>query len=70
MSDTKRPGRPPLDANDDSTSVSLKVPAKLYEQVCQLADRQRIKPPELIRRAMRREVEAPDVSQQKGMTDG
>lgn len=62
MSDSKRPGRPPLDANDHTTSVSLKVPTKLYEQVCQLADRQRIATPEVIRRAIRREVENPDAS--------
>jgi hypothetical protein len=60
MSDPKRPGRPPLDAHDHSVPVSLKIPSKLYERTCQVADHQRIKVPEVIRRALVRAVDGHD----------
>jgi hypothetical protein len=49
---TRRRGRPPLDDDDESTSVHLRLPAKKYDELCERARIQRVNVPELIRREL------------------
>ena len=51
---TRRPGRPPLDRDDPSIKLSLRLPSKRYEALCRAATSQRTTVPELIRRSLAR----------------
>ena len=51
----RRQGRPPLDDNDPSVAISLRVPSKQYDALYERASRERVTVPELIRRALARE---------------
>jgi hypothetical protein len=51
-------GRPPLDPNDRSVSVHVKMSAKQYDDTYARARQERIGVPELIRRAMAEAREA------------
>lgn len=52
-----RPGRPPLSRNDPSTDVSVKMPASLYDRLYKRAADSRVSVPEVIRRAVARDLE-------------
>jgi hypothetical protein len=54
----KRPGRPPLDAEDPSVDVHLRLPAKQYDEAFERAQRERVTVPELIRRALQERKES------------
>jgi hypothetical protein len=51
--DAKRRGRPPLDRNDPSVTVSLALSARQYDEICRRASLARVSVPEQIRREMR-----------------
>ena len=51
---TRKPGRPPLDDYDPSTTVTLRVASKDYDDLYSRARRERISVPELIRRDLRK----------------
>jgi hypothetical protein len=53
VSPPKRQGRPPLDKEDPSVSVNVRVPGKLYDRMYERAQRERVTIPELIRRNLR-----------------
>lgn len=53
---TRRPGRPPLDAADPSTQMSLRLPSKHYDAVYRAASRERLTVPELIRQTIARRL--------------
>jgi hypothetical protein len=57
---TRLPGRPRLDDNDRSVSASVKMPGKQFDAVCQRALRDRVSVPEVIRRALDRELRDED----------
>jgi hypothetical protein len=44
------PGRPPLDEDDPSVSVSISMPSKQFLKYCQRAQREDVSVPEIIRR--------------------
>lgn len=46
------PGRPPLDDDDPSTSVTVKVPSKMYDYLYERSQRERVSVPEIIRREL------------------
>ncbi len=56
MEHRRRPGRPALDPDHASASINLTVSAKDYDAAYQRASRQRESVPELVRRALRREL--------------
>ena len=47
-----RPGRPPLDDDDESVPVSLKLPSKQYDDLWRQAQAQEVSVPEVIRRTL------------------
>jgi hypothetical protein len=49
----RRPGRPPLDDNDESVGVHVRLPSREYDAVYEKARRERVTVPEVIRRAVR-----------------
>lgn len=49
------PGRPPLDDEDPSVGVSVRMPSKQYDALHARASGERVSVPEIIRRAIRRE---------------
>jgi hypothetical protein len=54
MAESKRPsGHPPLDADDPSAQISVKLPSKQLADVCQAAQRERMTMPEWIRHTLR-----------------
>jgi hypothetical protein len=57
-SDTLRrgrgPGRPPLDDEDPSVHVGVRMPLKQYDDLAQRAIRERVSVPELIRRDLQK----------------
>lgn len=48
----KRPGRPALDEDDESTGVYVKLPSQQYDEMYQRATKERVSVPELIRRQL------------------
>ena len=44
------PGRPPLDDDDPSVSVSISLPSKQFDTYCKRAQREDVSVPEIIRR--------------------
>lgn len=50
MSHSRRPGRPPIDANDSSVRVGVTLPAKQFDELCRRALRQDVSVPEIVRR--------------------
>ncbi|MGH9309054.1 MAG: hypothetical protein ACRD1U_06760 [Vicinamibacterales bacterium] len=50
----KRRGRPPLDANDPSVPVQVRMPGREYDSVYERARRERVSVPEICRRALAR----------------
>jgi hypothetical protein len=44
------PGRPPLDEDDPSVSVSVSMPSKQFAAICKRAQREDVSVPEIIRR--------------------
>jgi hypothetical protein len=59
MPESKR-GRPPIRVGDTTTPVTVRVPSKDYDRVCERATRERVKPVELIRRSLSRLLEDED----------
>ena len=51
------PGRPPIDRDDPSVDVHLRMPSKLYDEAFERAQRGRVSVPEIIRRDMRQAAE-------------
>jgi len=51
---TRRPGRPPLDRADPSTTVCLSLPSKRYDALYRQAATRRVSVPELIRQSLSR----------------
>lgn len=50
----RTPGRPPLDDEDDSTGVYVRMPTRQYDQLYERVQRERLSSvPELIRRELR-----------------
>jgi hypothetical protein len=49
----RKPGRPPLDPADRSVVVSFRMPARVYDRVCERAAAARVTVPEILRRAWR-----------------
>ena len=49
----RQPGRPPIDDDDPSVPVNVKMPSKQYDEAFERAQRDRISVPEVIRRALR-----------------
>jgi hypothetical protein len=47
------PGRPPLHPDDPSVQISVKVPTKQFDRLCQRAREARCTVPEFIRRHLR-----------------
>jgi hypothetical protein len=47
-----RPGRPPLDPNDPSVRVTLKIPSRHYDALYARASGARTSVPEMIRRML------------------
>ena len=45
-------GRPPLDQNDHTVNVNVCLPSKQYDKAFQIAQRERLSVPEIIRRAL------------------
>lgn len=52
MSEPRRTGRPPLDAEDDSVQVCLTLPARQYDALYDQAQQDRVSVPEVIRRTL------------------
>jgi predicted HicB family RNase H-like nuclease len=50
----RSPGRPPLDRNDPSTTVHLRLPGRRYDELYAAAQRERISVPQLIREVLAR----------------
>ena len=48
-----RPGRPSIDPHESSVSTHVRLPATQYDNLYQLAQRERCSVPELIRRCIR-----------------
>jgi hypothetical protein len=48
----RRIGRPPIDVDDDSVPVHLKMPGRAYDVLWRRAQRERCSVPELIRREL------------------
>jgi hypothetical protein len=44
------PGRPPLDDDDPSVSVSVSLPSKQFDALCKRAQREDVSVPAIIRR--------------------
>jgi hypothetical protein len=49
---TPRRGRPPLDRNDPSVSISVRVASKQYDALCARAGQKGLTLPEMIRRLL------------------
>jgi len=47
------PGRPPLDRSDKSTSVSIKLPTRVYDALDRIARQERTNVPTVIRQRLR-----------------
>lgn len=54
MSEPKRLGRPPLTEGDTPARVHLTVPSSDYDRADQLAQREGVSVPELLRRGLKR----------------
>ena len=52
----RRPGRPSVSSAEPSADVHLKVPYSLYDRVCVAASRAHVSVPEVIRRAVVRDL--------------
>lgn len=50
----RRPGRPPVSADDESVRIGLTLPAKQFDQFCRQALREEISVAEAIRRELDR----------------
>jgi hypothetical protein len=50
MATMRRPGRPPLDPDHPSTAVNLRLPSSEYDALFQIARREHVSVPEIIRR--------------------
>ena len=57
MAAVARPGRPPLDDDDPSVSVHVKVPGQTFDQLYEKSRRERVSMPALVRRAIARELD-------------
>ena len=55
-----RRGRKPLDPNDPTVSLCLRMPSKQYDALDRLARQYRLSTPELTRRLLRRELRQMD----------
>jgi len=52
---SRRPGRPPIDPNDPSITVTISLPTKHFDRYCAAARKQSVSLPEAIRRALYKE---------------
>jgi hypothetical protein len=48
-----KPGRPPLDADDPTVNIHIRIPSKQYDEAFRLASSQKVTVPEMIRRALK-----------------
>ena len=42
----RRTGRPPLDDDDPSVAVNVRMPSRTYDLLCERAQHERVSPPE------------------------
>lgn len=56
MSEPKKGGRPPLDADDPSTIVSIRMPSRLFDRVYKHATEQRTTVRDVIRTTLDRQL--------------
>lgn len=47
-----KPGRPPIDENDESVQICVTLPSKQYEGYCKRALREDVSVPEIVRREL------------------
>jgi hypothetical protein len=52
---TSKRGRPPIDPTDHTVSTHVRLPSREFDALCQLAQREHLSLPELIRRALARD---------------
>lgn len=52
MAEPKRQGRPPLTEGDTTTPVTVRLPSKDFDRVCERASRERVKVQDLLRRGI------------------
>lgn len=52
MSELRRPGRPPLDDDDETVRVGVSLPARQFDEYCRRAQREDVSVPEIIRREL------------------
>lgn len=58
MGDEPRPrGRPSVTPGEHSTPVQVKIPDSLYDRACAEASKARVSVPEVIRRALAKDLE-------------
>jgi hypothetical protein len=53
MDEKRKPGRPRLDRDDDSTTLSVRVPLRMFNQTCDTARLCRLSVPEMVRTSIR-----------------
>lgn len=47
-----KPGRKPLDATDRSVTLTIRIPGRQFDRLCQDAKREAVSVPELVRREL------------------
>lgn len=55
----KKPGRPRIDPDDESTQLCLTLPNKEFDRLYALAQRERTTVPDIIRQKLRRDDDPP-----------
>lgn len=60
MAEPKRPGRPRMVDDDTTTPITIRVPTRDFDRACERASRERVRVPDLIRRALTRELDDDD----------
>jgi hypothetical protein len=63
MEHKRAPGRPPLTIGDKPAKVQVYVPSADYDRAYELAQRQGISLPQLLRRGLRRELADDDTDE-------
>lgn len=57
---SRPPGRPPLDPNDRSVPIQVRVPSREWDEIYQRSRRDRLTMPEYIRLALREHLKRAD----------
>jgi hypothetical protein len=52
-------GRPPLDKDDPSVTVTVSLPSKKFEDLCTRAQREGLSVPEIVRRDLDKKLKTP-----------